>query len=113
MKSWCRRPYYFAALLAVLFLWPASECESGEDVHQKLVYVTGSNSVLMLGDALLKGGSMLAAGHNVLPSLLEEGWRVVSIHIVEIRDKQTVSGYVLLERAASPSASGIETRATD
>lgn len=83
---------YGFGLISYLFISPVAAEQPAE---QKLILVEGTASRFMAGD---KPPLVDFNKNEVLPYLLNRGWRIVSVHLDPKRAKDTAQGYVVVER---------------
>lgn len=92
-----KRPALAVAVLLACGL--VCRVAQAERTVEKLVYVDGTKSHLMDGDPLL-GSKYLGANFKrdkVLPYLLNDGWRIRSVHVNEKSNARDMYGYVVIE----------------
>lgn len=69
----------------------AAESQVVAERRQAVIYLNGQQSLQMQGDSI----PGYSGGTTALPFLLQNGWRLVSLHIA---DNAQLTGYAVLEK---------------
>ncbi len=87
-------------VVCALCLFSVVALAEENNLKQKLIFLNGAKSSLMLGDQYFRTHKkpINYNPNGVLPSFLENGWRIKSVNVKDKGKDDSVHGYVVIEK---------------